>query len=73
MAHHIDSENKVGMMYAGHFAYPNSCNPNDVIATMDFMHKMLFYCDVQCRGYYPAYKKQELQRLNIKLPIMRRD
>ena len=73
MAHHIDSENKVGMMYAGHFAYPNSCNPNDVIATMDFMHKMLFYCDVQCRGYYPAYKKQELQRLNIKLPIMQGD
>ena len=34
---------------------------------------MLFYCDVQCRGYYPAYKKQELQRLNIKLPIMQGD
>ena len=69
MAHEIDPNNKVGMMYAGHFAYPNSCDPDDVIATMNFMHKMMFYCDVQCRGYYPAYKKQELERQNIKLPI----
>lgn len=69
LAHTIDPENRVGMMYAGHFAYPNSCDPDDVIGTMDFMHKMMFYCDVQCRGYYPAYKLRELERQGITLPV----
>lgn len=68
-AHAIDPENKVGMMYCGHFAYPNSCNSNDVIGTMNFMHQMLFYSDVQCRGYYPRYKLRELERQGITLPI----
>lgn len=69
MAHKIDPENKVGMMYSGHFAYPNSPDPRDVQGTVDFMHKMLFYCDVQCRGYYPSYKIKELEREQITLPI----
>ncbi len=68
LAHAIDPENRVGMMYAGHFAYPNSCDPDDVIGTMDFMHKMMFYCDVQCRGYYPAYKLREMERQGVTLP-----
>ena len=32
------------------------------------MHKMLFYCDVPCRGYYPFYKVRELEREGIVLP-----
>ncbi|MFP3846223.1 glycoside hydrolase family 1 protein [Priestia filamentosa] len=69
MAHEIDSNNKVGMMYNGHVAYPNSPDPEDVQTTVDFMHKMLFYADVQCRGYYPAYKLKEFERKGIVLPI----
>lgn len=69
VAHEIDPGNQVGMMYAGHFAYPVSPHPDDVVKTMEFMQKMLFYCDVQCRGYYPSYKLKELERLNIELPI----
>jgi 6-phospho-beta-glucosidase len=69
MAHEIDPNNKVGMMYAGHIAYPASCDPEDMQAIVDFMHKMLFYCDVQCRGYYPAYKLKEFEREGIVLPI----
>ena len=68
LAHRIDPENKVGMMYGGMFSYPNSCDPEDVQANEDFMHKMLFYCDVQCRGYYPAYKRKEFERRGITLP-----
>lgn len=70
LAHQIDSNNQVGMMYAGHFAYPNSPHPDDIIGTMNFTHQMLFYCDVQCRGYYPAYKIKELKRKGIVLPIV---
>nr|WP_263327878.1 6-phospho-beta-glucosidase [Neobacillus sp. Marseille-Q6967] len=69
MAHEIDSNNKVGMMYNGHVAYPASCDPEDMQRTSDFMHKMLFYSDVQCRGYYPAYKLKEFEREGIVLPI----
>lgn len=69
LAHDINPENKIGMMYAGHFAYPNSADPDDIIGTMNFMHKMLFYCDVQCRGAYPNYKLKEFAREGITLPI----
>lgn len=69
LAHDINPDNKIGMMYAGHFAYPNSADPDDIIGTMNFMHKMLFYCDVQCRGAYPNYKLKELAREGITLPI----
>ena len=69
LAHQINPDNKVGMMYCGHFAYAQSANPDDVIKTMEFMHQMMFYCDVQCRGYYPRYKQKELERLHIQLPV----
>ena len=68
LAHEIDPENKVGMMYGGLFAYPNSCDPKDIQATDEFMKQMLFYPDVQCRGYYPAYKLKEFERKGIVLP-----
>ena len=69
LGHEIFAENKIGAMYSGHFAYPASCDPKDVQGCEDFMKKMLFYPDVQCRGYYPNYKKKELKRLGIVLPI----
>lgn len=73
IAHKINPDNKVGMMYCGHFSYAYSANPDDVIGTMNFMHSMMFYCDVQCRGYYPQYKLKELERLHITLPIQEGD
>ncbi|MED9910183.1 MAG: family 1 glycosylhydrolase [Collinsella aerofaciens] len=67
IAHEIDPENKVGMMYGGLFSYPNTCNPEDVKANDEFMRVNLFYPDVMCRGYYPAYKLKELERKGIVL------
>lgn len=69
LAHKINADNKVGMMYCGHFSYPNSCDPDDIQGNERFQKEMLFYPDVQCRGYYPNYKLKELQRQGIKLPI----
>ncbi|MFP7159398.1 family 1 glycosylhydrolase [Priestia aryabhattai] len=69
IAHEIDPDNLVGMMYNGHVAYPASCDPKDIQTTTDFMHQMLFYSDVQCRGYYPNYKLKEFERKGIVLPI----
>lgn len=68
LAHKIDSSNKVGMMYGGTFSYADTCDPSDVIANEEFMKKMLFYPDVQCRGYYPSYKLRDFKRKGIVLP-----
>ncbi|WP_366249542.1 family 1 glycosylhydrolase [Terribacillus aidingensis] len=73
IAHEIDSDNKVGMMYNGHVAYPASPDPEDMQATLDFTHKMLFYCDVQCRGYYPNHKLKEFERKGIMIPMQEGD
>lgn len=73
IAHEIDKENQVGMMYNGHFSYPNSSDPADVLGNERFQQKMLFYADVQCRGEYPGYKLKELEQKNILLPIKKGD
>jgi len=65
--HEIDPENKIGMMYGGLFSYAATCNPDDVMANVTNMNSALFYCDVMCRGYYPAYKLKELERKGITL------
>lgn len=73
LAHQINPENKVGMMYGGIFCYPNTCDPDDVERTMQYMNAMLYYCDVQCRGKYPNSKLQEFKREQIELPIQKGD
>lgn len=70
LAHEIDPENKVGMMYAGVVAYPATCDPEDVIGCQEFMKTMLMYPDVQCRGYYPAYALKRFEREGIELPVL---
>lgn len=73
LAHAIDPENQVGMMYGGIFSYPNCCDPDDVERNMEFMHEAMYYCDVQCRGKYPEYKLRDLDRKGIRLPIQEGD
>ena len=65
LAHTIDSEYQVGMMLAGLLYYPYSCDPEDVMDSMKEMNVHFFYSDVQCRGYYPAYKLKEFERKGI--------
>lgn len=35
--------------------YPFSCRPADQVLAQQQMHNRFFFCDVQCRGHYPAY------------------
>ena len=65
LAHEIDCHNKVGMMLAGILYYPYSCNPDDILMSMNEMNTHFFYSDVQCRGYYPRYKLKEFEREGI--------
>lgn len=68
LAHEIDPENKVGMMYGGLFSYAATCDPKDEIANMEFMHQQLMFPDVQCRGYYPSYILKKFEREGVVLP-----
>ncbi len=60
--HAIDANNKVGNMIAFMTYYPLTCNPDDIMACWSEMNSNFFYCDVQARGYYPAYKLKEYER-----------
>lgn len=73
LAHEIDKNNKVGMMFGGFISYPYSCNPKDVLAHDKFMHEMLYYSDVICNGEYPKYKLREIENNNYQLPVREDD
>lgn len=73
LAHEINKENQVGSMYGGIFSYPATCHPDDIMANETFMKNYMFYVDVQNRGYYPSYKRKELARKGIVLPVQKED
>lgn len=68
IGHIIDPDNKIGMMIAYETSYPEDCNPNNYMLNIENMRKKSqFYCDVQCRGYYPNYKLKEFERDGINI------
>ena len=67
--HAIDANNKVGNMIAFMTYYPLTCNPDDIMACWSEMNSNFFYCDVQARGYYPAYKLKEYEREGIDIHL----
>ncbi len=61
LCHKIVPGGMMGAMYSLSFlaTYPQDCNPENVLATMQFKRKSSwFYADVMCRGHYPAYIKR---------------
>ena len=69
LLHAIDANNKVGNMIAFMTYYPLTCNPDDIMACWSEMNSNFFYCDVQARGYYPAYKLKEYEREGIDIHL----
>lgn len=69
LLHKISHHNKVGNMLAFTVFYAHTCHPNDVLESMIKINEAYFYCDVQCRGYYPYYqlKKYENENINFSL------
>ena len=66
LGHQINPDFQIGLMIANILFYPETCHPDDAIAEMEMARDFKdFYYDVQCRGYYPAYKLKELERQNI--------
>lgn len=69
LGHQIDPSYRIGMMYAAQTFYPETCDPADVMATVEFERRYLLYADVQCRGYYPRYALRDFARKGITLPV----
>lgn len=67
IAHQISPEIKVGMMLAYSAIYPYTCDPADQLLVMKAKQEMLFYSDVQMRGYYPTSRLKKYERDGIKL------
>lgn len=67
--HQIDPQNRIGMMIAYKACYGLTANPQDQLLQMKEMQSVHFYCDVQCRGKYPAYKLKEYEGEHIVLPV----
>ena len=68
LGHAIDPDNKIGCMIAFIGIYPYSCDPDDVMAEIEFSNNLKwFHGDVQVRGYYPKWKLNEYERKGIVL------
>lgn len=57
----------VGQMNACVPAYALTSNPSDQLLALKREQAMLWYCDVQTGGHYPAYKLREYRRKGISL------
>ena len=74
MAHEIDPENRVGMMYGGIFSYPATCDPKDILECQHQWEKNIYYCgDVQCLGEYGSYCTRLWNEHNVHLDITPED
>lgn len=69
IGHAINPENKIGCMLAAGSYYPYSCNPKDVVASIEDNHRNYFFIDVQSRGYYPNYALKEFARNGFEIPF----
>ncbi|MBE8954733.1 MAG: 6-phospho-beta-glucosidase [Quinella sp. 2Q5] len=62
--HEINPDFKIGCMVAWVPIYPFSCNPDDMMTSVEEMHDRAYFADVQVRGHYPAYAEKIWQRTN---------
>ena len=67
--HEINPDFKIGCMLAYVPVYPYSCNPEDMMLSVEAMHDRYVFGDVHCRGYYPSYAIKDWERkgYNIKM------
>ena len=69
----INPDFKIGNMIAMVPIYPYSCRPADMVLSVQMMHDRWFFCDVQCRGHYPAYALKMFERKGFDIDITEED
>ncbi len=50
--------------------YPETCNPDDVLAALEEDQKNLFFTDVQVRGYYPSFMLSYFEKNDIQIDML---
>lgn len=67
--HEINPEFLIGCMCSFVPYYPYSCNPEDMVLSLECMHERYHFSDVHVRGHYPSYTKKLWERkgYNIKM------
>ena len=71
--HEIIPDAKIGCMLARMEAYPETCNPQDVLASVKADEMNFFYTDVQIRGEYPAYMDSFFEENGIVIDVQEGD
>lgn len=69
LGHEINPNFQIGNMIAMVPCYPLDCQPDNVLLAAQKMQEKWFFCDVQCRGHYPAYAWKLFARKGIQLDI----
>ena len=69
LGHEINPDFQIGSMLSLSGIYPESCKPEDVMGTVDFRRRALFFSDVMMRGAYPAYTPAFFKRMGVKLKM----
>lgn len=67
--HEIIPDAKAGNMLLGGLMYPLTCQPEDVLETLQENRSWLFFGDVQCRGEYPGYMLRYFRDHGIEIEI----
>ncbi len=65
LLHEIIPDAKMGCMVLGALSYPMTPKPEDMTAMMEADRNVMFFSDVQARGYYPSYVKKLWEREDI--------
>lgn len=69
LGHEINPDFKIGCMLLYPLTYAETCNPEDVMASIEVMNNHYFFTDVHARGYYPNYMKKYFERNDIKIQM----
>ncbi|MDU5110854.1 MAG: 6-phospho-beta-glucosidase [Clostridium sp.] len=69
LAHEIMPDAKVGCMVLGVINYPMTPHPDDMIASMERDHDLMFFTDIHVRGKYPRYTKKLFRELGVNIQM----
>lgn len=71
--HEINPDFKIGCMIACVPLYPYSCDPEDMMYSVEAMHDRWLFGDVHVRGEYPSYALREWERKGYDIGITDED
>lgn len=69
LGHEMDFSLQIGCMLGYIPYYPATCNPVDILATIQRQQEDYLFSDVLVKGHYPFYVSQKYDRIGVKLVV----